>query len=216
MEDSMIDRPSMAFDEKVNIIGNKRDRNGDEEIVLGRLEKRPSGILGVDEEGKQNNGGIIDTFISNVFHNKNNESVTTKEECEVVEDKGDSLGVDENVENGGREGGGEGGVVVIKDFFSNIFQRNGNDDNINEAKNDPVNEVVDKKEDEVGTIYIDGNFENGGGEELKDLNNAEKLVEKHDVVVGSDHLPSKDLEAGNKSKMKPDDYSERVFFLNNN
>ncbi|XP_076919754.1 uncharacterized protein LOC143580681 [Bidens hawaiensis] len=205
MEDSnsMINMPSL-YDDKV---GNKRVRDGQEEIHKGRLEKRPSGILGVsnggdcvvdggDEaanDGGGGGGGIIDTFISNVFHN--NKSGTNDELVEVGnedEDKREDLGGDNHVDGGGggESGGGDGGIITS--FFSNIFQNNGNvDDGGYQVKSD---HLVDEKIECLG----------GGGGEPEDV--------KKDEVVD---LPSKDT-TGPISKLKPDDYAERVFFLNNN
>ncbi|XP_076945743.1 uncharacterized protein LOC143616932 [Bidens hawaiensis] len=198
MEDSnsMINMPSL-YDDKV---GNKRVRDGQEEIHKGRLEKRPSGILGVSNGGDcvvdggdeaaddSGGGGIIDTFISNVFHN--NKSGTKDELVEVGsedEDKREDLGGDN-----GDDGDGGGGGGIITSFFSNIFQNNGNvDDGGDQVKSD---HLVDEKTEYLG----------GGPGEPEDV--------KKDEVVD---LPSKDA-TGPTSKLKPDDYAERVFFLNNN
>ncbi|XP_071738460.1 uncharacterized protein [Rutidosis leptorrhynchoides] len=223
MEDSMLDMPHMAFDEKT--AGSKRVRDGEEETRIGRLEKRPSGILGViniedyndnnsshEVAGNGNGGGIIDTIISNVFHkNENGEEKESDREAknDVLdikdEDKIEELGVG-NVENGGGEGGeaGGNGGGIINTFFSNIFQNNNGSANgySDQAKSDLLNEVTDDKIEDLG----------GGGGELDGHINEEKLVEKNDAI--SD-LPNKDPEEI-KLKMRPDDYSERVFFLNNN
>ncbi|KAL8224715.1 hypothetical protein R6Q57_017272 [Mikania cordata] len=197
MEDSMINMPDLVFDEK---IGNKRVRDDDEdEIHKGRLEKRPSGILGDgrdystgDDEGgggdSAGGGGIIDTFISNVF--QKNKSGTTDGEAEaghvfdhVVEDedKPEDLGVD---------GGQGGGAGIISSFFSNIFHHNGSaDDDGHQLKSD----------------HLDGGPGGEDGGEPEDVINAEKLSEKKDIEAAD--LPGKDSK-GDASKMKPDDYAE--------
>ncbi|KAI3759906.1 hypothetical protein L1987_50291 [Smallanthus sonchifolius] len=208
MEDSMINMPDLVFDEKV---GNKRVRDGEEEeIHKGRLEKRPSGILGVTDGGdytgdQGGGGGIIDTFISNVFH-KNRSG--TEDEVEVGgevkigvfdvvedEDKRDDLGGDDGGDGGGE--GGEGGGGIISAFFSNIFHQKGSaDDDGDQAKSDHLGGGPG------------GVGENGGGGdgEPEDLS-AEKLEEKKDKVVD---LPSKDSTAcGKRLTRKPDRNSNR-------
>ncbi|PWA48578.1 hypothetical protein CTI12_AA489560 [Artemisia annua] len=205
MEDSMIDKPNMSFDDK---IGNKRVRDGEEEPI-GRLEKRPSGIIGLNEfedyskergdEGVKHGGGIIDTFISNVFHK--NESVQDGDQVKNdvndanVEDTKEELGVEVN---GGNGEGGEGGGI-INAFFLNIFHNN-------ESSNGECDQAKSEVEEKIEDL--------GSRGEGKDLN-GEKLEEKNDT---SPDLPSKPLEGNkpNNGKLKPDDYSERVFFLNNN
>ncbi|KAJ0743239.1 hypothetical protein HanPI659440_Chr10g0373541 [Helianthus annuus] len=220
MEDSsMINMPDLVFDEKV---GNKRVRDGEEEIHKGRLEKRPSGILGlngggdhiVEDEGDQGgeSGGIIDTFISNVFHNNTSgtEGEVETNVFDVVEDEDqrEDLGRVDGGDGGG-EGGEGGGGGIISAFFSNIFHQNGSaDEGGDQAKSDHLLDEVAEKSEHLGGD--DGG--NGGGDgELVDLN-AEKLPEKKDQVVD---LPSKDP-TGPTPNLKPDDYAERVFFLNNN
>ncbi|KAJ0699555.1 hypothetical protein HanOQP8_Chr10g0357161 [Helianthus annuus] len=214
MEDSsMINMPDLVFDEKV---GNKRVRDGEEEIHKGRLEKRPSGIFGVNgggdhivDEGDQGgeSGGIIDTFISNVFHNNTSgtEGEVEANVFDVVEDedKREDLGRVDGGDGGGE--GGEGGGGIISAFFSNIFPQNGsaNEDG-DQAKSDHLLDEVAEKSEHLGS-------DDGGNGESVDLN-AEKLPEKKDQVVD---LPSKDSK-GPTPNLKPDDYAERVFFLNNN
>lgn len=183
MEDSMLDMPNLAFDEK---IGNKRVRDGENEIKIGRLEKRPSGIFGVNgdedykDEGdkrKENGGdgvGIIDSFISNVFHKKESGIEEEVKNDVKVEDKSEKLSVD-----GGSEGGEGGGI--INTFFSNIFQNNGSEKgDCDKVKGDLANEVVEKTE------ALDGGREG----ELDNLN-AKKSTEKDDTLHD---LPSKNLE----------------------
>ncbi|KAL4557842.1 hypothetical protein LXL04_036036 [Taraxacum kok-saghyz] len=228
MEDSMLDMPDLVFDEKVS---NKRVRDGEEDVVIGRLEKRPSGILSVnigaedcDKDGvnggwEGGGGGIIETFISNVFHQ--NESVIEGVEVEVVEEKiSEDLSIDSSGGYGG-DGGGEGesggghGGGIINSFISNIFHQNGNGDGVgDQAKRDLLDEVhVEKVEDigAAGDSGQDGGGGAGGGVESADLD-AEKPPEKTNNVPD---LSSKQL-TGQKLQMRPDDYSERVFFLNNN
>ncbi|GJU48986.1 hypothetical protein Tco_0485272 [Tanacetum coccineum] len=249
MEDSMIDMPNMSsFDDK---IGNKRVRDG-EDKPIGRLEKRPSGIIGLNDfedyskervdEGEKHGGGIIDTFISNVFH-KNNESGQDGDQVKndaFVEDKKDDLSLDVNGENGDQ--GGKGGGI-IDTFISNVFHKNESGQDGDQVKNDAfVANVEDKKDDlSLGVnggkgggiinaffsnVFHKNESENGEYDQAKSdvLNeveeksnevelNVEKLEEKKD---SSPELPSKPLDQGNNQKMKPDDYSERVFFLNNN
>ncbi|KAI3750545.1 hypothetical protein L2E82_21186 [Cichorium intybus] len=236
MEDSMLDLPDLTFDEKV---GNKRVRDGEEEINMGRLEKRPSGIFGVngggDCDGDSVNegwegvgGGIIDTFISNVFDHQN-ESVTEGREVEVgdlmksdvidvvAKDKTEDLSIYSSggpgADGGGeRESGGGGGGGIINTFISNIFHNNGSGDDIgDQAKSDLLNEVVEKIED-LGAVGDGGGDGGGGGGAEHEEHDADKSTEKTNTVRD---LSSKDL-AGHKLKMRPDDYSERVFFLNNN
>ncbi|KAF5785501.1 hypothetical protein HanRHA438_Chr10g0441791 [Helianthus annuus] len=215
MEDSsMINMPDLVFEEKV---GNKRVRDGEEEIHKGRLEKRPSGVLGVNgggdhivDEGDQGgeSGGIIDTFISNVFHNNTSgiEGEVEANVFDVVEDenKREDLGRVDGGDGGG-EGGEGGGGGIISAFFSDIFHQNGsaNEDG-DQAKSDHLLDEVAEKSEHLGG-------EDGGNGEPVDLN-AEKLPEKKDQVVD---LPSKDSK-GPTPNLKPDDYAERVFFLNNN
>ncbi|KAI3805780.1 hypothetical protein L1987_21666 [Smallanthus sonchifolius] len=193
MEDSMINMPDLVFDEKV---GNKRIRDGEEEeIHKGRLEKRPSGILGVtgggdytgEGGGESGSGGIIDTFIANVFH-KNRSGAEDEVEVggevktgvfDVVEDedKRDDLGGVDGGDGGGEGGegggeGGEGGGGIISAFFSNIFHHNGSaDDDGYQAKSDHLGGGPG------------GVGENGGGDgEPEDLNGDES-AEKKDKVV---------------------------------
>ncbi|CAH1445976.1 unnamed protein product [Lactuca virosa] len=222
MEDSMLDLPDLVFDEKVS---NKRVRDGEEEINIGRLEKRPSGIFGVNGggdcdkdpvneglEASGGGGGIIDTFISNVFHQ--NESVIEGEvevgglmksdvTDVVVEEKSEDLCIGSSGGHGGDDGGdgesgGGRGGGIINTFISNMFHHNGSgDDGGDQAKTDLLNE--------------DGGGGPGGSVERADLV-AEKLPEKTNTVPD---LSSKHL-TGQKLNMRPDDYSERVFFLNNN
>ncbi|CAI9301571.1 unnamed protein product [Lactuca saligna] len=242
MEDSMLDPPDLVFDEKVS---NKRVRDGEEEINIERLEKRPSGILGVNgggdcDEDRVNEGwaasggtggGIIDTFISNVFHQ--NESVIEGGEVEVrglmksdvtdvvVEEKSEDLRIGSSGGHGGDDGGdgesgGGRGGGIINTFISNMFHQNGNgDDGGDQAKSGLLNEVVEKNEDldAVGRHSgEDGGGGPGGSGERADLV-AEKPPEKTNNTVPD--LSSKHL-TGEKLNMRPDDYSERVFFLNNN
>ncbi|KAJ9545237.1 hypothetical protein OSB04_024944 [Centaurea solstitialis] len=177
MEDGMIDLPNLAFDEK---IGNKRvrDDHGEVETNIGRLEKRPSGIFGVngggdgggdgvnrEEEGGGDGGGIIETFISNVFHK--NESGIEAEEGGVkdqvntdvfdfeVEDKSEDLGTNGSTGDGGDGGdggGGGGGGGIINTLISNMFNHNvSGDGDGDQGKSDLSNEVVEKTEELRGT-----------------------------------------------------------------
>lgn len=198
MEDSMLDPPDLVFDEKVS---NKRVRDGEEEINIGRLEKRPSGIFGVNGGGDfdedpvneeleaSGGGGIIDTFISNVFHQK--ESVIEGGEVEVgglmksdvtdvtVEEKSEDLCIGSGGGHGGDDGGdGESGGGIINTFISNMFHHNGSgDDGGDQAKSDLLNE-------DGG-----GGGGPGGSVERADLV-AEKPPEKTDTVpdLSSKHL----------------------------
>nr|GEX10594.1 hybrid signal transduction histidine kinase M [Tanacetum cinerariifolium] len=115
MEDSMIDMPNMSsFDDK---IGNKRVRDGEEEPI-GRLEKRPSGITGLNDFQDYSKERVDDQVKNDAFDAN-------------VEDKKDDLSLDVN---GGKGGG------IINAFFSNVFHKN-------ESKNgecDVLNEVEEK------------------------------------------------------------------------
>ncbi|KAI3677663.1 hypothetical protein L6452_36929 [Arctium lappa] len=252
MEDGMIDLPNLVFDEK---IGNKRvrDDHGEVETNIGRLEKRPSGIPGVSGggdggnkggEGGDDGGGIIETFISNVFHN--NGSGIEVGEGEVdgqvkidvfdieVEDKSEDLGIDGGGGHGGGGGGGGGSGGIINTFISNMFNHNGSGNGGgDQGVSDLSNEVVEKIEglggdgggggggwmvdNFISNVIHDNGSERveeepqGGGGEPETLD-VEKLTKKNDT---SSELPSKHV-TGGKLKMQPDDYSERVFFLNNN
>ncbi|KVH94828.1 hypothetical protein Ccrd_003106 [Cynara cardunculus var. scolymus] len=223
MEDGMIDLPNLVFEEK---IGNKRGRDDDGEVEtnIGRLEKRPSGILGVNGsgdgggdggEGGGDGGGIIETFISNVFH-KNGSGIEAKED-EVdsqvkidvfdfeVEDTSVDLGIDGGKGGGGEEGESGGGGGIINTFISNMFNHNGSgggDHGISDLSND----VVEKTE------RLGGNGGDGGGGWTVDSFISNVI---HD---NGDRRREEEPQSGDghQLKMKPDDYSERVFFLNNN
>ncbi|KAI7749069.1 hypothetical protein M8C21_033848 [Ambrosia artemisiifolia] len=218
MEDSsMINMPDLVFDDKV---GNKRVRDGEEEIHKGRLEKRPSGVFAVNgvgdhvvDDGDQGveSGGILDSFISNVFH-KNTSDTEGEVNTSVLDAAEDEVKREDLrcVEGGDGSGeGGKGGGGVISAFFTNIFQQNGNADEDGDRTNsDHLLEEVAEKTEYLGGVDGENGVDDG---EPKDLN-GEKLQEKKDEAVD---MPSKDLPGPTKNS-KPDDYAERVFFLNNN
>ncbi|KAK9073042.1 hypothetical protein SSX86_007364 [Deinandra increscens subsp. villosa] len=200
-EDSMINMPTL--DEKITGGNNKRGRgDGEEEAEIiheggRRLEKRPSGIFLGD---RVSGGGDDDIIIAGDEGGGGDGEVKTGDE----EDKSEDLGV-----------GGDGGIIGA--FFSNIFHHNNHNHNDNgisangdeETKSDDdhllTNEAEEKTECRLGG---DEPEDIGGPEDL----NEEKLGEKKDDAA------DKDPKGGSTTSkvLKPDDYSERVFFLNNN
>ncbi|KAJ9543008.1 hypothetical protein OSB04_022715 [Centaurea solstitialis] len=177
-------------------IGSKRGR--DEKGKMGRLEKRPSGMVVVEEysgdemingvkyeEKKISSGGggegLFNQLITNLVGSpKSNGSVKTDvfEAGSEKKNGGGGGGSDGDVGGGGGGGGGGSGGGVINNLISNIFSSNGGGGG--------GEEVVEKEGGGGGEVVVEGGEkdDDDGGEDAID-----NIVAKLPRTLSEDTVP---------------------------
>ncbi|KAI3666926.1 hypothetical protein L6452_41967 [Arctium lappa] len=166
-------------------IGSKRGRDDDEKGNMGRLEKRPSGMVVIEEysgdemingvkyeEEKITSSSSADGGGEGLFNQLITNLVNSPKPNQQVETDVFEAGSEKKKKNGSGGGGGGG---VINNLISNIFSSNGGGGG----------EVVEKGGD--GEVVV----EKGGGGEVVEKGGGGEVVEKGGGGNTIDNIVSK-------------------------